>query len=91
MLCQEPIPLPAGAVVNVVAHFDNSAHPRNPNQPPKPVNWAHSVNDEMCDGFIAVVKKGQDLTAPRAIDNLPEIFTQQRLRNYRRDMAKQNR
>ena len=29
---QKPIPLSAGSVVNVVAHFDNSAHPRNPNQ-----------------------------------------------------------
>ena len=34
---QKPISLPAGSVVNVVAHFDNSAHSRNPNQPPKMV------------------------------------------------------
>ena len=85
------IPLPAGSVVNVVAHFDNSAHPRNPNQPPRPVNWGHDANDEMCDGLIAVVKKGQDLTVPRAVDNLPELFNQQRLRNYRRELARQRR
>ena len=56
---QKPIPLPAGSVVKVVAHFDNSAHPRNPNQPPKLVKWGHGANDEMCDGFIAVVKKAR--------------------------------
>jgi hypothetical protein len=88
---QERIPLPAGSVVKVVAHFDNSAHSRNPNQPPKPVSWGHSVNDEMCDGFIAVVKKGQDLTQPRAIDNLAEIFAQQRLRNIRKELTKPRR
>ncbi len=34
---QTPISLPAGSIVNVVAHYDNSAHARNPNQPPKTV------------------------------------------------------
>ena len=32
---QKPIPLPRGSVVKVIAHFDNSAHLRNPNHPPK--------------------------------------------------------
>lgn len=88
---QEPIPLPAGSVVKVVAHFDNSAHPRNPHQPPEPVMWGHRVTDEMCDGFIAVVKKGQDLTVPRATDDLPAIFAKQRLRGFRKEVAKRRR
>jgi hypothetical protein len=29
---QKRPPLPAGSVVKVLAHFDNSNHPRNPNQ-----------------------------------------------------------
>ena len=87
----KPITLPAGSVVNVVAHFDNSAHPRNPNQPPKLVKWGHSVNDEMCDAFIAVVKKGQDLTVPGTRDDLAEIFGKQRLRNFRKESAKRRR
>src|SRR4051812_21278875 len=38
---QKPVPLPKGSVVKVVAHFDNSAHPRNPNKPPTLVTWGH--------------------------------------------------
>jgi hypothetical protein len=75
----------------VIAHFDNSAHPRNPNQPPKPVKWGHSVNDEMCDGFIAVVKKGQDLVKYPGIDDLGETFAKQRLRNWLKQAARQPR
>lgn len=88
---QERILLPRNAVVNVVAHFDNSSHYRNPNQPPKSVSWGHRVEDEMCDGFIAVVKKGQDLTQPGAVDDLGVIFAQQRLRGMRRELIKRSR
>ena len=83
--------MPAGSVVKVVAHFDNSAHSRNPNQPPKLVNWGYSADDEMCDGFIAVVKKGQDLTRPGATDDLPLLIGKERLRTLRRQLAKQGR
>ncbi len=86
---QEPIELPAGSVVNVVAHFDNSAHPRNPNAPPKLVKVGPNADDEMCVGYIAVVKKGQDLTVPGTRDDLFPIFFNQRLRQVRRLMNKQ--
>ena len=85
---QKPISLYAGSVVNVVAHFDNSAHPRNPNQPPKLVKFGPNADDEMCVGYIAVVKKGQDLTAPGARDDLFEIFLKQRDRLLRKHMNK---
>ena len=75
----------------MLAHFDNSAHSRNPNHPPKRVNWGYSVNDEMCEGFIAVVKRGQDLTRPGATDDLAEILGKQRLRNILRKMARRSR
>jgi hypothetical protein len=88
---QKPIPLPKASVVKVVAHFDNSAHPRNPNKPPKLVTWGHSVNDEMCDGFIAVVKKGQDLVRHPGIDELHELFARQKLRSAQKLMARQPR
>ena len=29
------VSLPKGSTVKVIAHFDNSAHPRNPHSPPK--------------------------------------------------------
>jgi hypothetical protein len=85
---QDRIPLPRGSTVHVLAHFDNGDHARNPSRPPRPVRWGHNVEDEMCDGFIAVVKKGQDLTQPGAVDDLAGIFAQQRLRNLRRDRDK---
>jgi hypothetical protein len=85
---QKPIPLVAGSVVNVVAHFDNSAHSRNPNQPPKLIKVGPNFDDEMCVGYIAVVKKGQDLTAAGARDDLFDIFIKQRDRIIRKNMAK---
>jgi len=88
---QKPMSLPKGSVVKVIAHYDNSGHARNPNQPPKPVSWGYGGNDEMCEGFIAVVKKGQDLTLPRATDDLAEIFMRQKQRTFFKQMAKQPR
>ena len=88
---QKRMPLPKGSVIKVVAHFDNSNHPRNPNQPPKKVNWGFGANDEMCEGFIAVVKQNQDLTRPGAIDDLPLLIGKERLRTLRRQLAKQGR
>jgi hypothetical protein len=82
-----PIAIPKGSVVKVVAHFDNSAHARNPHQPPKLVKWGPSVGDEMCDGFIAVVKKGQDLVRHPGIDDLGDIFARQRIKNAKRQVA----
>ncbi len=88
---QKRIPLPAGSVVKVVAHYNNSAHPRNPNTPPKTVSFGLGANDEMCEGFIAVVKQNQDLTRPGAIDDLPYLVTKQRLKTLRRQLSKQSR
>ncbi len=88
---QKRILLPTGSVVKVVAHFDNSDYPRNPNHPPKPVSYGFSATDEMCEGFIAVVKQNQDLTRPGAVDDLPLLFARQRLRTIRKQLAKQSR
>ena len=43
----------------------------------------------MCVGYIAVVKKGQDLTVAGTRDDLFSIFFNQRLRQVRRLMNKQ--
>ena len=48
-----------------------------------------NADDEMCVGYIAVVKKGQDLTVPGTRDDLFPIFFNQRLRQVRRLMNKQ--
>jgi hypothetical protein len=55
------------------------------------VKWGQSANDEMCEGFIAVVKKGQDLIKNPRSDDLSEIFAQQRIRNRRKQAMKQAR
>jgi hypothetical protein len=78
---QKPISLPQGSIVKVIAHYDNSAHARNPNQPPKRVKRGFTAGDEMCEGFLAVVKKGQDLTTRGSTDDLAKIFGLQRQRN----------
>ena len=85
---QKPIPLPAGSALQLLAHFDNSAHARNPNKPPKLVKFGPNAADEMCVGYVAVVKKGQDLTSPRARDDLFEIFMRQRERIIRKQQPR---
>ncbi|MFO0891065.1 MAG: hypothetical protein U0790_18210 [Isosphaeraceae bacterium] len=76
---ERPLELPKGSVVKVVAHYDNSSsNPRNPNrESPKDVTWGEATTDEMCIGFIAVTKKGQDLTRPGEKDDLLDIFKTQ--------------
>jgi len=76
---QEAVNLPRGSVVRVVGHFDNSsANPSNPNRPPKVIHYGEGSGDEMCVGYIAVVKKGQDLTRPGEADDLFQTFVRQR-------------
>lgn len=46
---KQPVHLPAGSRINLVAHYDNSAdNPRNPSSPPKEVKWGEQTTDEMC-------------------------------------------
>lgn len=82
---KERILLPRGTTVHVVAHFDNSAHPLNPNSPPKLVTWGPSASDEMLVGYIGVVKKGQDLTQPGQKDDLFQILSRQYYRKVVRE------
>ncbi len=57
---REPLFLPAGTRVNLVAHFDNSVkNPANPHDPPVPVGWGEKTTDEMCIGFLYYVKANQ--------------------------------
>jgi hypothetical protein len=81
----QPIALPRGTVVHVEGHFDNSAHPRNPNHPPKRVRWGPNSTDEMCVGYLAVVKARQDLTQPGEKDDLFSMLVDQCERIWRRD------
>ena len=52
---REPIVLPAGTILEMVAHYDNSTNnPRNPTNPPVDVRWGERTIDEMCLTFISV-------------------------------------
>jgi hypothetical protein len=88
---EDRVTLPKGSIVKVVARFDNSAHPRNPHRPPKLVTWGPEVTDEMCVGYIGVVKKGQNLTRPTEKDDLFDILVQQYYRTMRREQAANTR
>ncbi|MCS7168613.1 MAG: redoxin family protein [Gemmatales bacterium] len=53
---KQPLPLPAGTRLEVVAHYDNSAdNPNNPNNPPRPVIFGEQTTDEMCFVFFGAI------------------------------------
>ena len=55
---REPVSLPMGTRINMVAHFDNSAeNPTNPRNPPQLVKWGEQTTDEMCIAFIEMVSR----------------------------------
>ena len=83
---ERPVSLPRGTTVRVVAHFDNSDHPRNPHRPPRLVEWGQGSDDEMCVGYLAVVKTRQDLTRPGARDDLFPILLDQVRRQDLREL-----
>jgi hypothetical protein len=58
----EPIVLPKGSKIHVVAHFDNStANPNNPN-PAATVRWGDQTWEEMMIGFFTYTVEGRATT-----------------------------
>jgi mono/diheme cytochrome c family protein len=58
----QPVPLPGGTRIDVVAIYDNSErNRRNPNKPPKEVSWGEGTSDEMCIAFIRVTVDAERL------------------------------
>lgn len=89
---EKPLELPRGTVVKVVATYDNSAeNPFNPHQPPRDVNWGPQTTDEMCNGWMNISKKGQDLTRPGEKDDLNDLIREaiaQRERDARKNLER---
>ena len=57
---KQPIPLPAGTRIDMVAIFDNSAeNRRQPSKPPRPVSWGEGTTDEMAIVFIGLTVDGE--------------------------------
>jgi hypothetical protein len=58
----EPLPLPKGTQLKMVAHFDNSeSNPANPSRPPVTVRWGEQTTDEMCIGFLHLTRDDEHL------------------------------
>ncbi len=50
---KEPVHLPKGTHISLLAIYDNSEHnPRQPTHPPALVTWGEQTTDEMCIGFL---------------------------------------
>lgn len=50
---KEPLVLPKGSHIDLLAVFDNSErNPRQTSHPPKQVGWGEQTTDEMCIGFF---------------------------------------
>ncbi|MBS0203410.1 MAG: redoxin domain-containing protein [Planctomycetes bacterium] len=77
---REPITLPKGTRLDLVAHFDNSSsNPANPHHPPRTVKWGENTVDEMCIAFLEfvpteVARSADDLKAPTAGELLREAI-----------------
>ncbi len=55
----EPITLPAGTLIELTAYYDNSLNnPKNPSNPPVPVQWGERTVDEMCLTFLSLKAPG---------------------------------
>lgn len=77
---QQPVQLPLGARIDMVAHFDNSdGNPNNPSRPPKTVRWGEETTDEMCIGFLDVAPLAEaaseaELRIPSQADVVRYLF-----------------
>ncbi len=55
---RDPVSLPAGTRLDLLAHYDNTAeNPNNPHDPPRLVRWGDQTEDEMCIAFIEVAPR----------------------------------
>jgi tetratricopeptide (TPR) repeat protein len=81
---KSPLLLPAGTLVSMRYHYDNSAaNPRNPNNPPREVKGGNQATDEMSHLWLQVLPaEGGDQRA-----KLQESLVRQRLEKYPDDFG----
>lgn len=73
----DPMQLPAGTKIEVVASYDNSENnPTNPSSPPRQVTFGEETTDEMLYCFFLVAAKDKS-TIPVVVG---DVFTQEVLR-----------
>ncbi len=67
----QPIHLPAGTRLEIIAAWDNSEeNPLNPSNPPRRVTWGEQTTDEMVYGFFLVAAEEPKKLIPLALDNI---------------------
>ena len=65
---KNPIKLPKGTHLSLVAHYDNSAdNLHNPNSPPKPIHFGEQTTDEMCFAFFSFTLDDEHLLAGKKL------------------------
>jgi mono/diheme cytochrome c family protein len=65
---KEPVKLPKGSRVEVVARYDNSAaNPANPSKPPRDVRWGEATTDEMCVAALFYTTDAEKLTEGKVV------------------------
>jgi len=70
---KQPVRLPAGSRVDLVAHYDNSeGNPRNPTSPPKLVTWGEQTTDEMCLCYLGFTVDAEHVHPPQQAARLPK-------------------
>jgi hypothetical protein len=58
---KQPVSLPKGTRIEVIAYFDNSDDNRsNPNNPAKPVRWSDLTSEPMCALLITNGRSAND-------------------------------
>lgn len=61
---KEPLKVPKGSVIRLVATYDNSEkNPNNPHKPPIEVRWGEQTTDEMCLAFIGYTVDSEQLAS----------------------------
>lgn len=72
---KEPISLPRGSRLDLVARYDNSeGNLRNPSNPPRPVRRGEQTTNEMCMAFLNYTVDSEHLTKGEMIRGLPDGF-----------------
>ncbi len=81
---KEPVTLPAGSVISMRYHYDNTPeNPHNPSNPPKEVKAGNAATDEMGHLWLQVLPAGE--TDRRAA--LQESLMRERLEKYPGDFS----
>jgi mono/diheme cytochrome c family protein len=67
---KEPLKLPQGSRIDLIAYYDNSIrNPNNPNKPPQTVTFGPQSTDEMCFCFFRYTVDRERLTQNHPVNN----------------------